>query len=150
MRQYAKICCVMVCIFSVLWGFSRDSCASDSRRIKNENGALESAQTQMAYEGLYEASDGSELSITRAGDGYGITISLFRLTFLDDGTGRFDAKRNVLSFVATDASDNPIGGEIRWKDADHVIARFTKSTWNYLPNGTEFSFERSKAGNVAR
>ena len=68
-----------------------------------------------------------------------VKIVLTRLTTIDDGVGvLFD---NGLAFSATDAVGNPIYGEITI-EGDTARLTFTKSKWEYLPDGTTFIFKR--------
>lgn len=87
-------------------------------------------------------SDDSSLRITpnSCKGGYDIEIELFRLTAIDEGFGSF--KDGVLAFKATDASGNPISGEISFVN-DSAKLTFTDSSWEYLPNGTTFTFLKS-------
>ena len=96
------------------------------------------------YEGNYTSDDESLLTITKTNDNnYEIIVNIVRLTLIDDGIGILDTKSDTMSFVATDAAGNPIGGEIRWLNSDDVELEFTNSTWEYLSNGTIISFKRN-------
>lgn len=92
------------------------------------------------YFGKFEnQNDGSTLVISRAENGYNVSVKLFRLTEIDDGFGELkDAK---LVFTGTDASGNPISGAIT-AEGDSAKLVFTRSTWEYLPVGTSYTFER--------
>lgn len=96
--------------------------------------------TTTNFAGIYtDTNDGSTLEITETGDNtYQLTISLFRLTLIDDGVGSVD--NGILSFQATDAAGNPIFGTVTKADGTYTL-EFTDSTWDYLPNGTTFCFE---------
>lgn len=83
--------------------------------------------------------DGSTLEISRAENGYNVSIKLFRLTEIDDGFG--ELKDCKLVFTGTDAAGNPISGEIT-VSGDTVKLVFTDSTWEYLPDGTTYTFDR--------
>lgn len=82
--------------------------------------------------------DGSTLVIGGAENGYDVSIRLFRLTEIDDGFGNL--KDGKLAFNATDASGNPISGEIT-VGGDTAKLVFTDSSWEYLPKGSMFTFE---------
>lgn len=63
----------------------------------------------------------------KRGTQYHIEIGIFRLISIDDGVGTIEG--NKLLFTATDASGEPIKGEIAKTDnGTNVI--FTDSTWN--------------------
>lgn len=91
--------------------------------------------------GVYHSEDdGSTLKIAQAEDGkYAISINLFRLTDIDDCIG--ELKDGKLVFTGTDASENPISGEIT-VEGDSARLVFTDSTWEYLPDGTTCLFKR--------
>jgi len=87
------------------------------------------------------SNDGSTITISEKTImvGLNVEIGLTRLATIDDGVGvLFD---NGLTFSATDAAGNPIYGEIaiEGNTAKHT---FTESTWEYLPDGTTFTFKR--------
>lgn len=106
--------------------------------IEWEENGLPVADTEIA--GVYEdATDGSTLSVSCVKDGkYKVDVSLVRLTQLD-GEGTLSDKG--LTFSATDASGNPLSGEIFVKDNTAKLT-ITLSTWEYLPEGTTYSFKR--------
>lgn len=84
--------------------------------------------------------DESTLTISKEDNGrIKVEIGLNRLTTIDDGQGVLSD--NGLTFSATDAAGNPIYGEIII-DGDIAKLIFTQSTWEYLPKGTTFTFER--------
>jgi hypothetical protein len=87
--------------------------------------------------------DGSNLTISARKDGrYDIVISLFRLTYLDDGVGT-DAEGGI-DFTATDASGEPIGGHISI-NGDTAILTFKHSTWSLIEEGSKWEFRARKA-----
>lgn len=92
------------------------------------------------YFGEFEnQDDGSTLVISRAENGYIVSIKLFRLTEINDGFGKL--KVGKLVFTGTDASGNPISGEIT-VSGDTAKLVFTDSTWEYLLDGTTYTFDR--------
>lgn len=92
------------------------------------------------YFGKFEnQNDGSTLVISRAENGYNVSVKLFRLTEIDDGFG--ELKDGKLVFTETYASGNPISGAIT-AEGDSAKLVFTRSTWEYLPVGTSYTFER--------
>ena len=96
---------------------------------------------QEAVMGEYEDSnDGSTLTIYKKENGrIGVESGLMRLSTIDDGLGTLSACG--LAFSATDAAGNPIYGEIV-VEGNSAILTFTQSTWEYLPNGTTYTFQR--------
>lgn len=86
-----------------------------------------------------DRSDGSSLEISRAENGYNVLIKLIRLTEIDDGIGKL--KDGKLLFSGTDAYGSPISGVIT-VNGDTAMLVFTDSTWEYLPKGTTYTFER--------
>lgn len=92
------------------------------------------------YFGTFEdRNDGSTLVISRAENGYSVSIKLFRLTEIDNGFG--ELKDGKLIFTGTDAAGNPISGEIT-VSGDIAKLVFTYSTREYLPDGTTYTFDR--------
>ena len=84
--------------------------------------------------------DGSNLTVSAREDGrYNIVISLFRLTYLDDGVGS-DAEDGI-DFTATDASGEPIGGHISI-NGDTATLTFIHSTWSLIEEGAKWEFKR--------
>lgn len=94
--------------------------------------------------GDYECrDDGSTLKITEAEGGrYDISLGLFRLMEIDDGIGKLEDGNIV--FSGTDASGNRISGKITI-NGDTARTVFIHSTWEYIPNGTTYTFERKHA-----
>lgn len=90
--------------------------------------------------GVYEdGNDGSTLVISRNdGEYYKVELSLFRLTQLI-WQGKLSG--NTLTFSAIDASGEPICGEILI-EGNNAKLIITTSTWEYLPEGTTYKFER--------
>ena len=107
----------------------------------NESGMIQPIVPQAVNEapvGLYEAGDGSTLSIFRRADGtFPAEISIVRLTQQDDGIGVYED--GVLTVTATDASGNPMLWEITRTEAG-LKAIVADSTWSLLPEGSEFEF----------
>ena len=102
---------------------------------------FQSLMMQETVIGEYEdKNDGSTLTISKNEKGrIKVEIGLTRLTSIDDGVGMLSDKG--LTFSATDAAGNPIYGKIVI-DGNTAILTFSQSTWEYLPNGTTFVFER--------
>lgn len=107
-------------------------------------GVLASCSTTngSSFEGTYLDCDNHEpnLFISSREDGrYDVHIGIYRLTDLDDGVGTLSGKG--LSFTATDANGNPIGGIISVV-GDTATVTFTESTWPLLEGGTSFKYAR--------
>ena len=103
--------------------------------------AFKSLMMQNNVIGEYvDCKDGSTLTISKKENGrIKVEIQLTRLTTIDDGVGvLFD---NGLTFSATDAAGNPIYGEITI-EGNTARLTFTKSKWEYLPDGTTVTFKR--------
>lgn len=95
------------------------------------------------YIGEYLDYDVSEpnLEIAKGEDGkYIVQIGIFRLTTLEDGVGELTAEG--MTFTATDAAGNPIGGIITVED-DIATVTFTDSTWDLIENGTVYQYSKS-------
>lgn len=96
--------------------------------------------TDNIIETYTDLNDGSTLTIdNRTNSGPLVNISLFRLTDIDGGIGKM--LDGALTFTATDAAGQPIGGRITF-DSDTAHLTFTESSWEYLPKGTTYSFVR--------
>ena len=95
------------------------------------------------YLGVFEnQDDGSTLVISRAENGYNVSIKLFRLTEINDCIGKL--KDGTLVFTGIDASGKPVSGTIT-VEGDSAKLVFTDSTWEYLPVGTSYTFERKRS-----
>lgn len=94
------------------------------------------------YIGEYSGCDtvDSKLEIAESEDGqFIVEIGIVRLTVLD-GVG--ELTEDGMCFTATDAAGNPIGGVITVEDETATVT-FTDSTWEYLPNGSEYQYTKS-------
>lgn len=92
------------------------------------------------YFGTFEdRNDGSTLVISKAENGYNVSIKLFRLTEISDCIGKL--KDGTLIFTGIDASGKPISGTIT-VEGDTAKLVITDSTWEYLPVGKSYTFER--------
>jgi len=85
--------------------------------------------------------DDSTLTISANEDGtYSAVLELFRLTVIEDFVGNYE--NSILTLCGTDSAGNPITVEVTFMGTQAKII-FTDSTWEYLPNGTEYIFDRS-------
>lgn len=89
--------------------------------------------------GFENQDDGSTLVISRAENGYSVSVKLSRLTEINDCIGKL--KDGTIIFTGIDASGKPISGTIT-VEGDSAKLVFTDSTWKYLPVGTSYTFER--------
>ena len=81
------------------------------------------------------------LEIAKGDDGkYIVQIVINRLTSLSDGIGELTV--DGMKFSSTDASGNPIHGLITVENQTATVT-FTSSTWDYLPNGSDFKYTKS-------
>jgi hypothetical protein len=97
------------------------------------------------YIGKFTGEDGSTLEIGLTENAtHSVSLSIVRLASFDDGEGVMSD--GGLSFMATDPNGNPIYGMISFDDEDldqnTLTVAITESTWELLPDGTEFSFTR--------
>ena len=96
--------------------------------------------TDNIIETYTDLNDGSTLTIdNRTNSGPRVNISLFRLTDIEGGIAKISD--GILTFTATDAAGQPIGGRITF-DGDTAHLTFTESSWEYLPKGTTYTFVR--------
>ena len=87
----------------------------------------------------------SDMNISLRDNGkYDVKIGIYRLTNLDDGIGIMTEEG--LQFTATDAAGNPISGIITLEN-DTATVTFTNSTWEYIENGTQFTYIRKNSHN---
>ena len=87
----------------------------------------------------------SDMNISLRDNGkYDVKIGIYRLTNLDDGIGIMTEEG--LQFTATDAAGNPISGIITLEN-DTATVTFTNSTWEYIDNGTQFTYIRKNSHN---
>ncbi len=97
------------------------------------------------YIGKFTGEDGSTLEIGLTENAtHSVSLSIVRLASFDDGEGVMSD--GGLSFMATDPNGNPIYGMISFDDEDldqnTLTVAIIESTWELLPDGTEFSFTR--------
>ena len=116
------------------------SCGNENHS-NNDPGSYK--ENNIVLEGKYTASDESTLTITKTGEEFAIEVDIVGLTCLDDGVGKVASKERV-EFSATDEQGNLIFGDIRWRSQDEVKLEITKSTWDYLPNGTVLEFRQTQ------
>ena len=96
----------------------------------------------LPFEGSWRDEDNNEpnLYVSIREDGrYDVTVGIFRLTTLDDGIGTMTDEG--LSFTATDAAGNPIGGLITFY-GDTATVTFTQTTWDLIEPGAAFKYHR--------
>ena len=98
------------------------------------------------YLGEFADEDGNlalEIGLTENAT-HSVKLTIIRLASFDDGEGNMSD--GGLSFMATDPNGNPIYGMINFDPEDlsqnTLIVVITDSTWDLLPNDTEFRFTR--------
>lgn len=97
-----------------------------------------SLQDRLVGEFIDENGD-TGLIVKAEKDGYHVEVYIFRTTALDDGVGRLEGEKII--FTATDASGEPIEGEIIATDGGADVI-FTNSTWEYIKNEDRYSYYR--------
>jgi hypothetical protein len=118
-----------------------DSSASTSEQAATS--APEALPDEQLYIGEYNDQDSNEpnLEIAKGDDGsYVVQIGIYRLTALSDGVGTLTA--DGMTFTATDAAGNPIGGVIT-SDGETAAVTLTDSTWELLENGSTFQYTKT-------
>lgn len=86
-----------------------------------------------AYVGLYANGNYDTVTIEKDGDGYRMSVSLYRLTSLDEGTVSFSDEGVV--FRTTDTALNPMT-VVFYRDGETYSLRIEESTWPLLEQGT--------------
>ena len=89
-----------------------------------------------ALTGRYTDGGYNEVVLERRGEDYMMSVSLYRLTSLDEGTVSFLGEKVI--FHTQDASGNPMTLSFYQVDADHCALRVEESTWPLLEQGTVF------------
>lgn len=102
--------------------------------------AASSEDTDLDYSGRYmdgNDEDANVIELTRTEDGsYEVTIGLYRLCEMS-GTG--SAADGTVELVLTDPNDNEMTAVFYPEDEYTYAFKVTVSTWDYLPEGTEFT-----------
>jgi len=75
----------------------------------------------------------------REDENYDVEISIYRLTYLDDGIGTLT--EDGMEFTATDANGDPIKGIIKVENKVATVT-FTDSTWELIKNGDSFEYTK--------
>ena len=88
------------------------------------------------YIGYYTNGSYDEVIIDRNGDDYTMTVSLYRLTYLDEGTVSFTEEG--VFFNTIDASGKPMIISFSDKGDGTYSLRIEESTWLYLEPGMVF------------
>ena len=140
---------VSIFLFGLLTGCHRksDAAKSDSTtQMSSQTLTKEepNVRSEVDYVGQYLDEDNNEpnLFIVSLPDGsYSVEIGIFRLTNIDDGIGTVTP--DGLSFTATDANGDPIGGVITLQ-GDTATVTFTNSTWTYIENGDYFRYFKQR------
>ncbi len=124
----------------VLFAFIITGCS-----IKEEKTNDDLSKEKINYIGKYDSTEDSSYVLIEENNGvYTMDIDLFRLTVIEDTVCDLDEENNIMIFEGIDAEENIIKGKVEWDTEDKIKLTFTDSTWEYLPNGTEFYFERGE------
>ena len=86
--------------------------------------------------GRYTDGNGNTVDLEKREEGYAMSVSLYRLTALDEGTVSFLGERVL--FRTLDASGNPMTLSLYQDGQDRCALRVEESTWAYLEPGTVF------------
>ena len=89
-----------------------------------------------AWIGRYANGGYDEVILEKQGDDYKMSVSLYRLTSLDEGTVSFPGERVI--FNTLDAAGNPMTLSFYQDGPDGYALRVEESTWGYLEAGTVF------------
>ncbi len=89
-----------------------------------------------AFLGRYADENYDEVVLEKQGEAYTMAVSLYRLTFLDEGTVSFPGERVL--FHTIDASGNPMTAAFYQDGPDQYALKIEESTWAYLEAGTVF------------
>ena len=109
-------------------------------------GNVQSEAEEADFSGVYTDTMGtddiySELILVKREDGdYNFEIGLHRLTSIG---GKAIQDGDKLHFVGTDASGEPIEGDVVIS-GESATAIFTDSTWTYIENGDTYTFPSGK------
>ena len=95
--------------------------------------AEETAVDLDAYVGFYGNDDGDSVTIEATGDGYAMSVELYRLTGLEAGTVSASAEGIVFHII--DAAENPMVVSF-YPDGEGYALRVEESTWPLLEQGT--------------
>lgn len=87
--------------------------------------------------------DGSTVTLTEKEDGtYTVDIRLEGLIRIEDGIGVLED--DVIAFTGSDALGDPISGSFSFEE-EHANLVISDSTWQYLPNGSSYLFQKEAA-----
>lgn len=94
------------------------------------------------YKGNYTSSfDYSDVKINPyQKNKYIITIFLYRLALFENIIG--NCKNNIIYFKTENYDGNDLYGTFKQNGKDYVL-EITKSTWEYLPVGTKYTFSKT-------
>ena len=85
------------------------------------------------FVGCYTNDGGDLVSIEKTPDGYAMSVVLYRLIGMDEGT--VSASEDGVVFRSTDPEGNPIT-VVFYRDGEQYALRADESTWDLLPTGT--------------
>ena len=118
--------------------------AEESSVNQQENGAqaVESINPETFPLGEYQDDMGSQLIISKADDEkYIVTFGIYKLAFMENAEGNYDAVSGILSFSGTDDMGNTLSADVAIK-GENLIVTITHSEYGSdCSAGTEFEFE---------
>lgn len=91
--------------------------------------------------GEYQDDMGSQLIISEGDDkNYSVTYSIYKLMYMDNAAGSYDADLGILSFSGTDDVGAALSADVAI-EGDHLIVTLTQSAYPDCPAGTTYRFE---------
>lgn len=103
---------------------------------------MESVNPETFPIGEYHDDMGSQLTISKVDDkNYTVTYGIYKLTYVENAVGSYDASSGILSFSGTDiATEIELSADITIQ-GDNLIVTLTHSEYPDCPAGTIFEFE---------
>ena len=103
---------------------------------------MESVNPETFPIGEYHDDMGSQLTISKVDDkNYTVTYGIYKLTYVENADGSYDANSGILSFSGTDISTEiELSADITIQ-GDNLIVTLTHSEYPDCPTGTTFEFE---------
>lgn len=132
MKKSIKFLVYLLLVTSILL----TGCGNDDN--KNNSSTKEENKSEINYTGTYKSDDNSFIEITKEDNNYKATISIYKLTTLDD-CKVFSIQNDILNMNCTDASGNPIKFDFDYKTK---ILTVKESTWDLLNNKDTFEFNK--------
>ncbi len=126
------------------YGSNEDGGGNESVANQQESNAqlTESVNPETFPIGEYHDDMGSQLIISKVDDkNYTVTHGIYKLTYVENAVGSYDANSGILSFSGTDISTEiELSADITIQ-GDNLIVTLTHSEYPDCPTGTTFEFE---------